>query len=58
MPKQNVIKVWRTPLLLAALTFFGLLSALLGNGAWKIPACIALVVPLFIIIQKSSSRKT
>lgn len=58
MAKANVVRVWRTPLLLGIGTGFGLLAALLGNGAWKILACMALVIPLFVICRKSLRRKS
>jgi hypothetical protein len=41
--------VWAIPLLLAALTIFGLLSALLGTGMWKVFAWIALAVPVAVV---------
>ncbi|WP_165806487.1 hypothetical protein [Chitinophaga parva] len=58
MAKANVVKVWRTPLLLGILSGFGLLAALLGNGAWKAFGCTALIVPLFIICWKVLRRKS
>lgn len=39
-------KVWGAPLLLAALTIFGLLSALLGTGIWHWASWITLAVPI------------
>ena len=43
-------KVWRWPLLLAALTIFGLLSALLGEeGVWRVLSWLALATPLVVI---------
>jgi hypothetical protein len=39
-------RVWRVPLLLAVLTVFGLLAALLGTGAWHVVAWIALAIPI------------
>lgn len=39
--------VWRWPVVLAALTIFGLLSALLGEGGlWWILSWAALAIPL------------
>ncbi|MET3499660.1 hypothetical protein ABIC45_001251 [Mucilaginibacter rubeus] len=46
-------KVWAMPLLLAALTLFGLLAALLGAGYWCLFAWITISVPLLVIIQKT-----
>jgi hypothetical protein len=43
-------RIWRWPLLVAVLTLFGLLSALLGQGGiWWILSWIALGVPLVLI---------
>ena len=40
---------WSRPLLMAALTLFGLLSALLGDGAWQVLAWVALAMPLSVM---------
>lgn len=40
--------VWRVPSLLAVLTAFGLLAALLGTGGWRWAAWAALVVPVAV----------
>jgi hypothetical protein len=45
-------KVWGAPLLLALITIFGLLAALLGTGIWYILSWIALIIPLAIIVRK------
>jgi len=45
-------RVWAMPLLLAALTLFGLLAALLGAGYWYPMAWVAISVPSLVIIQK------
>jgi hypothetical protein len=46
--------VWRWPLVLAGLTLFGLLSALLGEGGvWWVLSWIALAVPLLAIVYCS-----
>lgn len=45
-------KVWAMPLLLAVLTLFGLLAALLGVGYWYFIAWIAISIPLLVIVQK------
>jgi dolichyl-phosphate-mannose--protein O-mannosyl transferase len=43
--------VWRWPLLLAGLTLFGLLSALLGEGGmWWVLSWIALATPLVVAV--------
>lgn len=41
--------VWSMPTLLAVLTLFGLLAALLGLGVWHWLSWIALCVPLGVI---------
>lgn len=38
-------RIWRTPALLAVLTLFGLVAALLGTGAWYWAAWMALSAP-------------
>ncbi|WP_424630660.1 hypothetical protein [Bradyrhizobium sp. SYSU BS000235] len=44
--------VWRWPLLLAALTVFGLLAALIGqSGLWWPASWIALAMPLIVIVR-------
>lgn len=50
-------KVWAMPLLLAALTLFGLLAALLGAGYCYLIAWVAIAVPLLVIIQKISLKR-
>lgn len=40
--------IWELPILLAALTAFGLLAALLGVGIWHYLAWLALVIPIFV----------
>lgn len=43
--------IWRWPLALAALTIFGLLSALLGEGGiWWALSWLALSTPLLVIL--------
>lgn len=52
-------RIWRWPTLLAALTLFGLLSALLGEGGvWWVLSWLALATPLaVIVICVSMARK-
>ena len=48
---MSKVHVWRWPLALAALTLFGLLSALLGEGGvWWALSWIALAMPLLTIL--------
>jgi hypothetical protein len=43
-------RIWRWPVVLAALTLFGLLSALLGQGGiWWGLSWIALSIPLLVV---------
>ncbi len=46
-------RVWTIPLLLAALTIFGLLAALLGTGIWHALAWAALAVPIVVAVRFS-----
>lgn len=43
--------VWAIPLVLAVLTSTGLLAALLGTGAWRLSAWVALGTPLVVIAR-------
>lgn len=44
------VRVWRWPLVLAALSLFGLLSALLGQGGvWWVLSWLSLATPLAVI---------
>lgn len=52
MNKQHFKKVWLIPLLLAILTLFGLLSALLGTGYWYDLSWAAMTLPPAIIVWK------
>ena len=42
-------RVFGIPLLLAAITVFGLLAALLGHGLWHVLSWIALSIPIVVI---------
>jgi hypothetical protein len=45
-------RIWGWPCLLAALSVFGLLSALLGQGGiWWLLSWIALATPLAVIVR-------
>lgn len=51
-PASLFLRVWRWPILLAALTIFGLLSALLGQpGIWHGLSWITLCIPLLVILR-------
>ena len=58
MDNQNFKKVWGAPLLLTAITIFGLLSALLGTGFWYVLSWIAMTIPLIVIVWKLRGSKT
>ncbi len=45
-------KVWGAPLILAFISIFGLLAALLGTGVWYVLSWITLTIPIVIIIWK------
>jgi len=47
--KSQFRKVWGAPLLLAVLTAFGLLSALLGTGIWHWASWLTLAVPVVVM---------
>ncbi|WP_407155290.1 hypothetical protein [Bradyrhizobium sp. STM 3557] len=48
---HSLNRIWRWPVVLAALTTFGLLSALLGQGGiWWGVSWIALAIPLMVIV--------
>ncbi len=44
--RHSLWLVWRMPALLALLTMFGLLAALLGTGAWHWAAWTVLALPI------------
>ncbi len=45
-------KVYGPAAVIAAITLFGLLSALLGDGVWDTLSWITLVIPLAVIVWK------
>lgn len=57
MTKSSFWFVWKIPALLALLTLFGLLAALLGTGAWHWAAWLALAVPVFTGLWFSFRKK-
>ena len=57
-PASKRLKVWRAPLALAALTLFGLVSALLGEEeVWKALAWISLGVPVAVGLWLARPRR-
>jgi hypothetical protein len=51
---NNFIKLWGMPILLAALSVIGLLSAIMGTGIWHIISWIALSVPIYCMLKYGS----
>jgi hypothetical protein len=50
--RRSQLQIWRWPALIAALTVFGLLAALLGHGGiWWGLSWTALVVPLVVALH-------
>ncbi|HEY4135725.1 MAG TPA: hypothetical protein VGO34_10975 [Alphaproteobacteria bacterium] len=52
MSARQAWRIFRVPLMLAVVTLFGLLSALLGDGLWDVLSWIALGLPLAVIAWK------
>ncbi|WP_082221448.1 hypothetical protein [Herbaspirillum chlorophenolicum] len=50
--------IWTMPLLLGALTVFGLLAALLGNGTWHVLAWVSLAVPVMTVFYYGLGRRS
>lgn len=51
-------KVYGAALLLAAVSLYGLLSALLGDGVWDALSWLALSIPLGVIVWKYLRAKS
>lgn len=51
-----LLKIFAIPALLAALSMFGLIAALLGNNLYDVLAWIALAIPLFVIVAMMLRR--
>lgn len=49
--KKSFLELWGMPILLAALSLFGLTTALLGEGWWDLLGWLTLSTPLVIIIR-------
>ena len=49
-------KIYRSPVILAAITFAGLLFALFGDGIWDEISWAALAIPLLVVIWKIANR--
>lgn len=51
MSGSRFLRRWGKPLLMALLTIFGLLSALLGSGIWQMLSWITLSLPLLTLAK-------
>ncbi|UXX78665.1 hypothetical protein N7E81_14990 [Reichenbachiella carrageenanivorans] len=45
------IRVWKYPIILAVLTVFGLLAALMGTGIWHVLSWLALTIPAVVCLR-------
>ncbi len=45
-------KVYGFPIAISAITIYGLLSALLGDGIWDKLSWVALAIPLAVIVRE------
>jgi len=54
--RSTAWRVFRIPALLAAVSIFGLISALLGDGIWNGLSWVALGVPLLVVAYFSLKR--
>jgi len=50
--KKSTLKLWGIPLLMAALSLYGLISALIRDGLGDVIACMALCIPIGVVIYK------
>ncbi|MCL1663155.1 hypothetical protein [Elizabethkingia ursingii] len=48
---KKIFRLWGMPVLLAVLSLYGLISALIGKGIWDVLACIVLTIPIIIIVK-------
>ncbi|MBT1711462.1 hypothetical protein KK062_24680 [Fulvivirgaceae bacterium PWU5] len=46
--RSTFLHIWKIPMLLGALTLFGLLAALLGTEFWHVASWLTLSVPLVV----------
>lgn len=54
---HHFFHTWGIPLLLAVLTIFGLLAALMGTGIWHLLAWGAMATPLLVIAKYTARMK-
>ncbi len=51
-------RMWAAPITLAILTVIGLISALVGDGAWDHISAVALGVPVLLCLWFALRRRT
>ncbi|HKG08664.1 MAG TPA: hypothetical protein VKB19_19500 [Pedobacter sp.] len=49
--KNLFFKVWGMPVLLSIITIAGLLSAIVGVGAWHVFSWVALGIPVCVMLK-------
>lgn len=49
-PPSVLWRTFRAPLAIAAVTFIGLISALVGDGIWDALSWVSLTLPLAVIV--------
>jgi len=49
--RKTFLGLWGMPILLASLSIFGLVAALLGDGIWNLLGWSSLSVPLLLITK-------
>ena len=54
--RRSITQIFLAPAVIAAVTAFGLTSALLGDGIWDQASWLALAVPLAVIAFYVSRR--
>jgi hypothetical protein len=54
--QRSITQIFLAPAVIAAVTAFGLTSALLGDGIWDQASWLALAVPLVVIAFYVSRR--
>lgn len=48
---KKIFRLWGMPVLLAVLSLYGLISALIRRGIWDVLACVTLIIPILIIMK-------
>jgi hypothetical protein len=50
MSRNSFSKIWTAPMVIAGVTTFGFLSALLGTGVWHWLSWMAMLSPLAVFV--------